>query len=163
MYLLPPAPEPEGAAEVPDVFTWPGPSFFAKTWLPFAANAAEIARSITTFDIAFMAVSPICGPLFFLSFLNLPGRLRRVRVRDRRRWILQSAGINFTGWLGWIGIWSSDEGLRVIARTPILFALQTTLIPLNHPRRYCECHKISCICRAQLDIPCHISISPMPR
>jgi hypothetical protein len=56
------------------------------------------------FDIAFMAVSLICGPSFFLSFPNLQGRLRGVRVRDRRRWILQLARINFTGWLGWIGI-----------------------------------------------------------
>jgi hypothetical protein len=79
-----------------------------------------------------MAVSPICGPLFFLSFLNLPGRLRRVRIRDRRRWILQSAGINLTGWLGWIGIWSPD-GLPVIARMPIVDALQRTLNPLYTP------------------------------
>ena len=80
MYLLPPAPEPEGAAEVPDVFTWPGPSVFAKTWLPLKVNATEIARSTAAFDIAFMAVSLICGrhehrcpssALFFSSFLNL--------------------------------------------------------------------------------------------
>jgi hypothetical protein len=57
MYLLWLAPAPEGAADVPDAFTSPGPTVLAKTWLPLNVNAIEIARSETTFDIAVIVVS----------------------------------------------------------------------------------------------------------
>jgi hypothetical protein len=47
------SPASEGGAEVTDVFTLLGPpSDFAKRWLPVKVNAAEIARSEATFDIA---------------------------------------------------------------------------------------------------------------
>jgi hypothetical protein len=52
---------PEGAAEVTDFFSWPGPPVFAKTWLPLKINAAEIATSDTAFDIVVIAVSLICS------------------------------------------------------------------------------------------------------
>jgi hypothetical protein len=53
--MEPPAPEPE--AEVPDVFTCPGPTVFAKTRLPLNINATEIVRIDTACETAFIAVS----------------------------------------------------------------------------------------------------------
>lgn len=57
---LPPA--PEGAADVPHVFTWLGPPDLAKTWLPPDVNATEIARSETTFALR----PPFRRPFYFI-------------------------------------------------------------------------------------------------
>jgi hypothetical protein len=65
----------------------------AKTLLPLKVNATEIARSIATFDIAFIAVSLICGPLFFLSFPNLQRWLRGARCVDPLMPVSLPAGI----------------------------------------------------------------------
>jgi hypothetical protein len=57
------SPVPEGAdeevAETPDVLTLPGlPAGFARSWLAASVNAAELARSKTTFEIAVTALAP---------------------------------------------------------------------------------------------------------
>jgi hypothetical protein len=63
-----PPPAPEGATEVPDVFTWSGPPVFAETRLPLKINITEIAKSDRAFDMAFIGVSLVCGSAAYLLF-----------------------------------------------------------------------------------------------